>query len=105
MGDAAHLILTQDAKTFTGHFCIDDTLLYEHGVKDFEKYRVDRKRGAGAGLLRAGQHPAAAWRDDRRTDALDLSSRGMSPGCRSNRLLRCSLDRWIPGNKCRDDKA
>jgi len=42
MGDAAHLILTQDSKTFTGRFCIDDTLLYEHGVKDFEKYRVDR---------------------------------------------------------------
>ena len=41
MGDAAHVILTQDAKTFTGRFCIDDTLLFEHGVKDFEKYRVD----------------------------------------------------------------
>jgi citronellol/citronellal dehydrogenase len=41
MGDAAHLILTQDAKAFTGRFCIDDTLLYEHGVRDFEKYRVD----------------------------------------------------------------
>jgi citronellol/citronellal dehydrogenase len=41
MGDAAHAILTQDAKTFTGRFCIDDTLLYEHGVRDFEKYRAD----------------------------------------------------------------
>ena len=41
MGDAAHLILTQNAGTFTGRFCIDDTLLYEHGVRDFEKYRVD----------------------------------------------------------------
>jgi citronellol/citronellal dehydrogenase len=41
MGVAAHLILTQDSKSFTGRFCIDDTLLYEHGVKDFEKYRVD----------------------------------------------------------------
>ena len=41
MADAAHLILTQDAKTFTGRFCIDDTLLYEHGVRDFDKYRVD----------------------------------------------------------------
>jgi citronellol/citronellal dehydrogenase len=41
MGDAAHLILTQDAKTFTGRFSIDDTLLYEHGARDFEKYRVD----------------------------------------------------------------
>ena len=29
------------ARTFTGHFCIDDTLLYEQGVRDFEKYRVD----------------------------------------------------------------
>ncbi len=42
MGDAAQLILTQDAKSFTGRFCIDDTLLYEHGVRDFEKYRVDQ---------------------------------------------------------------
>jgi citronellol/citronellal dehydrogenase len=42
MGDAAHVILTKDAKTFTGNFCIDDTLLYEHGVTDFEKYRVDK---------------------------------------------------------------
>jgi citronellol/citronellal dehydrogenase len=41
MGDAAHLVLTQDAKTFTGRFLIDDTLLYEHGARDFEKYRVD----------------------------------------------------------------
>lgn len=41
MGDAAHVILTQDAKSFTGRFLIDDTLLYEHGVRDFEKYRID----------------------------------------------------------------
>jgi citronellol/citronellal dehydrogenase len=41
MGDAAHVILTQDARTFTGRFAIDDTLLYEHGVRDFDKYRVD----------------------------------------------------------------
>jgi citronellol/citronellal dehydrogenase len=41
MGDAAHLVLTQDAQAFTGRFCIDDTLLYEYGVGDFEKYRVD----------------------------------------------------------------
>jgi citronellol/citronellal dehydrogenase len=41
MADAAHAILTQDAKTFTGRFCIDDTLLYEHGVRDFDKYRAD----------------------------------------------------------------
>ena len=42
IADAAHLIFTQDAKSFTGRFLIDDTLLYEHGVTDFEKYRVDK---------------------------------------------------------------
>ena len=42
IGDAAHLIFSQDAKTFTGRFCIDDTLLYEHGVRDFDAYRVDK---------------------------------------------------------------
>ena len=42
MADAAHVIFTQNAKAFTGRFLIDDTLLYEHGVTDFEKYRVDR---------------------------------------------------------------
>src|SRR5262245_1191089 len=41
MADAAHVIFTQDAKAFSGRFLIDDTLLYEHGVRDFEKYRVD----------------------------------------------------------------
>jgi citronellol/citronellal dehydrogenase len=42
MADAAHLVLTQDAKSFTGRFLIDDTLLYAHGMKDFEHYRVDK---------------------------------------------------------------
>lgn len=42
LADAAHLIFTQPARSFTGKFLIDDTFLYEHGVRDFEKYRVDR---------------------------------------------------------------
>ena len=37
----AHCILTKPAKEFTGKFCIDDTLLVENGVTDFDKYRVD----------------------------------------------------------------
>ncbi len=41
MADAAHAILTKDARSFTGNFCIDDTLLYETGERDFDKYRVD----------------------------------------------------------------
>ncbi|MEM8878254.1 MAG: NAD(P)-dependent oxidoreductase [Pseudomonadota bacterium] len=41
LADAAHLILSKPSRDFTGNFCIDDTLLAEHGVTDFEHYRVD----------------------------------------------------------------
>ncbi len=41
MADAAHVILTQDAREFTGQFCIDDVVLYQSGVRDFDQYRVD----------------------------------------------------------------
>lgn len=40
MGDAAYLIVTRDSHAFTGNFCIDDTLLAEHGVTDFKRYKV-----------------------------------------------------------------
>jgi citronellol/citronellal dehydrogenase len=40
LADAAHIILTSDAKTTTGRFFIDDTLLAEHGVTDFDRYAV-----------------------------------------------------------------
>lgn len=42
MADAAHLLFTQEARQFTGHFLIDDTFLHEiGGVTDFEQYRID----------------------------------------------------------------
>lgn len=44
LADAAHLILTKPSRDFTGNFVIDDTFLYEHGVSDFDKYRVDPSR-------------------------------------------------------------
>ncbi len=40
LADAAHLVLTSDSKTTTGNFFIDDTLLAEHGVTDFDRYAV-----------------------------------------------------------------
>jgi citronellol/citronellal dehydrogenase len=43
LADAAHVILTSPSREFTGNFCIDDTLLAEHGVTDFAKYKVDPK--------------------------------------------------------------
>jgi citronellol/citronellal dehydrogenase len=41
MADAAHAIFVKPARGFTGNFLIDDSFLYEEGVRDFEQYRVD----------------------------------------------------------------
>ncbi len=40
LADAAWYILTSDAKTTSGNFFIDDALLVQHGVTDFERYSV-----------------------------------------------------------------
>lgn len=40
MADAAHVILTRDARQCTGHFFIDDEVLEEAGVTDFDRYAV-----------------------------------------------------------------
>ena len=41
IADAAHLIFTKPARSFTGNFLIDDTFLAAEGVTDFERYRAD----------------------------------------------------------------
>jgi len=40
MADAAHCVLTSDAKSNTGHFLIDDEVLREAGITDLSKYSV-----------------------------------------------------------------
>ncbi len=40
MADAAHRILTLDAKTHTGRFFVDEAVLAEYGETDFSKYAV-----------------------------------------------------------------
>ncbi|MEW6766746.1 MAG: NAD(P)-dependent oxidoreductase [Pseudomonadota bacterium] len=42
LADAAHVIFSKPSREFTGHFCIDDKVLYDSGVRDFESYRVDK---------------------------------------------------------------
>ena len=39
MADAAHVILCKESRSFSGHFCIDDVVLHEAGVRDFSIYR------------------------------------------------------------------
>ena len=41
MADAAHAIFLKPSREFTGNFLIDDSFLYEEGVRDFDKYRMD----------------------------------------------------------------
>lgn len=41
MADAAHAIFTKPSRDCTGNFFIDDLVLYEAGVREFDKYRVD----------------------------------------------------------------
>ena len=40
MADAAHAIVTRDARTTTGRFFIDEEALREAGVTDFAHYAV-----------------------------------------------------------------
>jgi citronellol/citronellal dehydrogenase len=39
VADAAHVILTREARSFTGRFCIDEDVLRLAGVSDFSRYR------------------------------------------------------------------
>lgn len=41
VADAAHAIFSSPARDLTGQFLIDDTFLWDRGVRDFEHYRVD----------------------------------------------------------------
>lgn len=47
MADAAYAIITKDSRACTGNFFIDDTLLYDEGVRDFQAY---------------GKRPPDGWR-------------------------------------------
>ncbi|WP_439815031.1 SDR family oxidoreductase [Zavarzinia sp. CC-PAN008] len=49
MADAAHVILMKEARTFSGNFLIDDQVLYDAGIRDFDQYRVDPTHDLGGG--------------------------------------------------------
>ncbi len=44
MADAAYVVFNKPARSFSGKFLIDDLVLSEAGVTDFERYRVDPSR-------------------------------------------------------------
>ena len=59
LADAAHMIFLKDAKSFSGNFLIDDTYLFENGVRDFDRYRVDPSVDLEPGLFCARRLGAA----------------------------------------------
>ncbi len=42
MADAAHVVLTRDSRSLTGRFLLDEDVLREAGVSDFERYAMKR---------------------------------------------------------------
>jgi citronellol/citronellal dehydrogenase len=57
MADAAHLILTQEAQSFTGRFLVDELILAEHGETDFERYAIDEDGAPAVGFLSMARVP------------------------------------------------
>jgi citronellol/citronellal dehydrogenase len=58
VADAAHVILTRPARECTGSFLIDDSVLYEAGVRDFSAYSVEPGGALLADLFIAPELPA-----------------------------------------------
>jgi citronellol/citronellal dehydrogenase len=61
VADAAHVILTRDSRCCTGHFYIDEDVLREAGVTDFEKYAVQPRQPLHPDLF-LGEPPAELLR-------------------------------------------
>jgi citronellol/citronellal dehydrogenase len=58
VADAAHAILTRPAREYTGRFMIDDSVLYEAGVRDFAPYSVEPGAPLLADIFVARDNPA-----------------------------------------------
>jgi citronellol/citronellal dehydrogenase len=51
VADAAYAIFKRPARACTGNFFIDDTLLYEEGIRDFAHYRLDPDEPLRSGMF------------------------------------------------------
>jgi citronellol/citronellal dehydrogenase len=60
VADAAHVILTRPARECSGNFFIDDEVLYQAGVRDFDRYRVDPREALMLDFFVADDAPLPA---------------------------------------------
>jgi citronellol/citronellal dehydrogenase len=44
VADAAHELLCRSSREFSGHFCLDEEVLHQAGVRDFSSYAIDASR-------------------------------------------------------------
>jgi citronellol/citronellal dehydrogenase len=51
MADAAHYILTRDSREYTGQLLIDEDVLRQAGIADFDGYAVDPSRELATDLF------------------------------------------------------
>ncbi len=51
VSDAAHAIVTRDSRSFTGRLVLDEEVLAEEGIRDFEHYRVDPESALATDLF------------------------------------------------------
>ena len=66
LADAAYAIFHKPAKSFSGHFLIDDVFLTGEGVKDFDTYRVDPSQSLQQDLFVSGDPPPGVSLDPAR---------------------------------------
>jgi citronellol/citronellal dehydrogenase len=78
MADAAYAVVTKPSRECTGRFLIDDSVLYEEGERDFDRYRMDPSMIPVAdffvpdsmppppGVTIADRAPGAGWSTARR---------------------------------------
>jgi citronellol/citronellal dehydrogenase len=60
MADAAYVIFNKPARSFSGNFLIDDVVLRDAGITDFEHYRVDPSRDLQPDFFLPDDIPAIA---------------------------------------------
>jgi citronellol/citronellal dehydrogenase len=56
MADAAYAIFRRNSRDFTGRFMLDDDMLRDEGVTDFDQYACDSSQGLQVDIFVDGQH-------------------------------------------------
>jgi citronellol/citronellal dehydrogenase len=79
VADAAYAIFSTPSRALTGRFLIDDNVLAEHGVTDFEHYRVDPTQKLAQDFFVPDDIPPPQGVDPRTIDTRPIAAHGGRP--------------------------